>query len=267
MTGNGDTDLQTSTHKRTDQLRRRAVLHEGKRRDEQYARSKRGRKHQPLVLTAELLEARPLLAHYLATHDGWPPKITRRSNTTMLNLDAMHAAHGPLVLVTLTIAEGMDHLPLYSPRLLYMTRALVKAYFRRLAHPKVPYLCKIARGVYGGIHTHHVLPLAFLAEPFASLVNTAPHGPGRGCELVNGFIHGVVIFDTPKDRARVAAYVSRHPDERLDTPGTPAYLDALEDDLRRKEALKLKVEGAVAAGRLSWSCGVLPLRRAADSCL
>lgn len=262
MTGTATPTPDTSTHKRTDQLRHRAVLHEGKRRDEQHARSKQGRKHQPLMLAAELLEARPLLAKYLATHDGWPPKITRRSNTMLLNLDAMHAAHGPLVLVTFKF-HMLDGYSLYSPWLLVRARALVKACFDRLAHPKAPYTAKIARGACGLTHGHHALPLAFLAEPYASLVNAAPHGPGGGCDLANGFVHGVVILDTPKDRQRVAAYISRHPDERLDTPGTLAYLDALEDDLRRKEELRLKVEGAVAAGRLSWTSSVLPLRRVA----
>ncbi len=262
MTGTATPTPDTSTHKRTDQLRHRAVLHEGKRRDEQHARSKRGRKHQPLMLAAELLEARPLLAQYLATHDGWPPKITRRSNTMLLNLDAMHAAHGPLVLLRIKLVR-LDPYPLYSPKLLNGARIRIVCYLGIFAHPDAPRTCKIARGVCGGTHTHHVFPLAFLAEPYASLVSAAPHGPGGGCELANGFVHGVVILDTPKDRERVAAYISRHPDERLDTPGTLAYLDALEDDLRHKEALKLKVEGAVAAARLSWASGVLPLRRAA----
>ncbi len=265
MTGTATPTPDTSTHKRTDQLRHRAVLHEGKRRDEQHARSKRARKHQPLVLTAEQLETHPLLARHLATHDGWPPKVTRRSNTMLLNLDAMHTAHGPLVLVTFKF-HMLDGYSLYSPWMLGRARALVNACLDRLALPKAPYTAKIARAACGLTHGHHALPLAFLPEPYASLVNAAAHGPGGGCDLVgNGFIHGVVILDTPKDRERVAAYISRHPDERLDTPGTLAYLDALEDDLRHREALRLKVEGA--AGRLSWSCNVLPLRRAADSCL
>jgi hypothetical protein len=241
------------------------VLYEGDRRDEQYARSRKGRKHPPLMLAAELLEGRPLLAKHLPTCDGWPPKITRRSNTVLLNLNAMFTAHGPLVLLRIAL-DPLDAVPLRSPEMGSLARDLLPAYLAALLLPDAPYACSIKRGVYGLTHCHLVTPEAFLAEPHASLVNAAPHGPGKGCDLLDSVAHGVVILDTPKDRQRVAVYISRHPDERLDTPGTLAYLDALEEELKHREELKLKVEGAVAAARLSWTRGVLSLRRAADCC-
>jgi hypothetical protein len=256
MKGTATPTPDTRTRKRTDRLRERAVLHEGERRDEQYARTKKGRKHQRTLLSAEVLEEKgfPLLAQHVTACNGWFPPITRSSTSTRRNLDAMRAIHGPLVLLRLRFGM-VDALPLKSPEVRDMVRELLPVYFDILTLPDAPYTCSVKRGACGTTHAHLGLPLAFLAEPYASLVNAARHGSGGGLELLGDLVHGVVILDTPQDRARVATYLSRDPDERFDVPGTLAYLEAHE------EALKRKVEGALAAVRLSWVRGVLPLRR------
>ncbi|MEF2280492.1 hypothetical protein V3W47_19550 [Deinococcus sp. YIM 134068] len=237
-------------HNPSDVLRQRAVLHEGRRRDEL---ARRGRKHQPLNLTPDQARRLPHLAAHLAAHDGWPPPVSRVSEARRQDLDAMHAAHGALVLLTLVL-DALDELPLKGEEMAGLSRAVVDCALEELTLPGTPYAATTQRGPCGGTHAHPVVPLAHLRPEHAALVRAARPGPGGGCDLLGGQAHGVLILDGVQDRRKVAAYISRNPDSRLDQPGTDAYLEALEDELSRK------ARGG-RAPRLSWSRGTVALRR------
>ena len=216
---------------RTDNvLRTRAVLHEGERRDKL---ARRGRKHQPLTLTPQQQQRRPLLTVHLAAHDGWPPKITRDHLPRLKALNAMHTKHGPLVLLTVAL-DSLDALPLKSRELVELALSILDCALDELAQRRVPHTASIQRGSCGGTHWHLVIPLAYLRPEYAAVITAARAGPGGGCDLLDGQAHGVLMLDAPSNREKVARYLSRDPDARLDEPGTVAYLNALEEELTRK---------------------------------
>lgn len=237
-----------------DVLRTRAVLHEGHRRDEL---ARRSRKHQPLTLTLEQARRCPRLAAHLTAHDGWPPSITRSSAARLLDLNALHAVHGSLVLLTVNL-DVLDDLPLKSSAVGTLARSMTACFLEELAQPGVPYTAAAQRGEHGGTHAHLTPPLTHLHPKHAALVLATRPGPGGGCDLLDGQAHGVLIRNSLRDRRKVAAYLSRDPEGRLDLPGTDAYLDALEEELERKAH-------GHRSPRLSWSSGVLALRRSASS--
>lgn len=222
----------TLKQRTTNVLRIRAVLHEGERRDKL---ARRGRKHQPLSLTPQQQHRRPLLTVHLATHDGWPPKITRDHLARLKALNTMHTKHGPLVLITVGL-DSLDALDLKSRELVELALSILDCALDELAQRRAPHTASIQRGTCGGTHVHLVIPLACLRPEYAALITAARAGPGGGCPLLEGEAHGVLMLDAPSNRERVARYLSRDPDARLDEPGSVAYLDALEDELTRKAA-------------------------------
>lgn len=244
----------TLKQRTTNVLRIRAVLHEGERRDKL---ARRGRKHQPLTLTPQQQQRRPLLTAYLATHDGWPPSVTRSHAARLRDLNTLHAAYGPLVLLRVRL-DTLDSLPLKCPELVELARQVIGCALEELARPATPYAASVQREPHGGTHAHLTTPLAYLRPAYAAQVQAARAGPGGGCLLLNGEAHAVLMRDAPSHRERVARYTTRDPDGRLDTPGTDAYLDALEEELGRKAS-------GCSAVRLGWSSGLLTLRRSLSS--
>ncbi len=251
----GDTLTRPATHEeaqRVEQLRHRAVLWEGQLRDELYVRSGNSRKHSPhcMARVNRTPDRWPLLAEHVATHDGWPPSVTRSSSARLRQMRTMREAHGSLALLRLSLAD-LDALPLKSTRLTSAARPLIVSSLRELLRPGTPFNSSIQRGgLLDGTHSHVMAPLGGLLTPHAELVGAAPHGLGGGVLLLEGRAHGVVIRDTPEDFQRVACYTARDPDGRLDTPGEDAYFDALEDELVRKRRKEPRV-------RLGWP-GAVP---------
>jgi hypothetical protein len=219
----------------TDQLRNRAVLHEANLRDRAALRAQRQPRDRRLNLALEQATAYPRLAHHLDTHGGYAPPISRSSAARVRHLHAFQARYGPLVLLRLSL-PALDALGLHGGEMSQSARRLVDRRMLSLAPATAPFTVNLQRA--SGTHAHIVIPLAFVLEPFRELIDAAPHGRGGGVDLPGPAAHGVVMGDSRADRERVAGYVSRHPDGRLDTPGTTDYLAALEDELQRL-ALKL----------------------------
>lgn len=243
--------LQTTPPRARDTLRRRAVLHEANVRDIATARAyARQSKRQRLILPSGTADSHPLLAYHLETHDGYPPPVTRNSRARRHHLEAMHSVYGPLVMFRLSLPY-LDPTPLYSPEMSTTARRMVGNRMKSLLSVAI-FTADAQRGADGGTHAHVCAPLAFTLDPYQQQVTSAPHGRGGGCELPTRAAHGVVIKETVTDRERVAGYVVRHPDGRLDKRSGLAYLDALEDELARK-ALHLPPV------RLGWTRGVLPV--------
>jgi hypothetical protein len=250
----GDALTTTATpgqNQRVEQLRHRAVLWEAELSD---AHLREGRKHNPnsVARVASTPHRWPLLAAYIAAHNGWPPNITRDPSARLRHMQRMRDAHGPLVLLRLTLSD-LDGLPLKTTRLTSAARPLIKSSLGELLRPKTPYNSSIQRGPLGSTHSHLTAPHGRLWPHHAGLVAAVLHGPGGGILLLEGRAHGVVILDTLLDFQRVACYTTRDPDGRLDTPGTDAYFDALEAELARK----LQKEPRV---RLGWP-GTTPSKR------
>lgn len=250
------TSTSTTRTKRREQLRDRAVLREATVRDAATARAAQtarpGRKHQPLALTDEQGVHYTALAAHLKAHAGWPPSITRNHTPTLRCLEIMYAV-GPLAMVRLSLPD-LDALPLKSRELATAARAAVEAVLPHLCACSGLYTVAVKRGKHGGTHAHLVLPVAYLNATDRARVKAAPHGINGGMLILNGNAHGVQITDHPTDRARVAAYLSRDPDERLDDPTSAAYLDALEAELHRKATNPKRV-------RLAWNAGITALKR------
>ncbi|WP_188974395.1 hypothetical protein, partial [Deinococcus aerolatus] len=162
------------------------------------------------------------------------------------------AAHGPLVLLRYHLDE-LNEWPLRSDDLPDEARPLIVRSAAELLRPGTPHTVNLQRGATGRTHWHPVAPLAGLWPEHAELVTAARHGPGGGCELLDGLAHGTVMWPAPVNRSIVAWYVTRHPDGRLDYPGTPDYLDALEDELRY---LATRVS---TSKRMGWEVRVRPL--------
>lgn len=223
----GDT---LSTRQRKNRRQARQVVHVRARLD--YGTSPR-RKRERVTLSPALAPAYPLLSRHLDTHDGWPPPVTRSAAARIRHLDALYAAFGPLVLLRLSL-PALDALQLHSREMSSAARDLVDDRLVFLVLSGAVYTVNLQRGADGGIHAHIVVPLAFLEESCGQVIAAAPHGPGGGCDIHHAVAHGVMIRSTKTDRVKVARYVSRHPDGRLDDPTSTAYLDALEAELHRK---------------------------------
>lgn len=232
------------------QQRARAVLREADLRDEA---QQRARKHQPLTLTPEQKTNLPLLTRHLETHDGWPPNISRKPGARVKHLEALRAAYGQLVLLRISL-PSLDEFSLHSRALADAAREAIDVILFSLVSNDAPCTVSIQRGAEGGTHAHLVIPWLCFLELYADLIWAAPHGPDGGCALPYTAAHGVVIRDTTEDRCKVASYTVRHPDGRFDTPGTPAYLAALEDELRRKVSKQRRVA-------LGWTVNVRSLSR------
>jgi hypothetical protein len=234
------------------------VLWEADRRDEQTARSleQQSRRKRP-TLTPDEATTHLRLAVHLSTHDGWPPSITRSYKARTRHLNALYAAHGPLVLLRYHLDE-LNEWPLRGDDLPAEARPLIKECAARLLLPGTPYTVDIQRGGLGRTHCHPVAPLSGLRPEHAALVTAARHGPQGGCELLDGQAYGVLLLPDPKNRSNVARYVTRHPDGRLDHPGTPDHLDALEDELSYTAARAL-IHKPRRAKRMGWEVGVRPL--------
>ena len=178
-------------------------------KDEQAARSLHQQsKRKRLVLTSDEAARCPQLAAHLATHDGWPPSITRSYAARTRHLNAIYAAHGPLVLLRYHLDE-LNEYPLRSPDLPTEARPLIKESAGELLLPSTPYTVDIQRGSLGRTHWHPVAPLTGLLPEHAALVSAAKHGKRGGCELLDGLAYGVVIRPAPENRSRVARY--NHP--------------------------------------------------------
>lgn len=233
----------------------RGVLREADLRDEQAARNlDRQSKRQRLDLTPEQASSCPLLASHLAQSGGWPPSITRSYSARLRHLNALYAAHGTLVMLRRDLQQ-LDQWPLRSPELPTAARPFIERFADKLLLAKPSYVTDIQRGGLGGTHSHMVTPLACIKPKYAAFINAAKHGRGGGCELLSGKAHGVVILNAAENRLKVARYVKRHPDPRFDHPGTPDYLDALEDELSHTAARAL-IHKPPSAKRLGWEVGV-----------
>ncbi|EYB67405.1 hypothetical protein DEIPH_ctg042orf0004 [Deinococcus phoenicis] len=237
------TPLPDARQRARDGLRRRAVLYEAHRHTDA-----RARKHTRFCLLPHVADELPALSLHLDITDGYPPNVARSAAARIRHLNGMFTKHGPLVLLRFSL-PALDAYPLHERTLVTEAReAVADALFGLLADD-APYTVDIHRGAEGGTHAHAVTPLAFVLEDWRGLLADAPHGPGGGRDLPFLAGHGVVIRNTARDRARVAAYVRRHPDGRLWTPGTEDYLHALEDELQRKHM-------GLPLPRLAWDAGV-----------
>lgn len=235
---------QASRHNAQQDLRTRAVLHEGKLRDRQAKRSKERRIDPP----ACELEKRPCLAQYLEANGNNPPDTRRSAADRTRHLNVMFEQHGSLVLLRFTL-KALDEYELHAPELSQLVRDVLDSHIGRLLEPHAAYTVDTHRGAEGVTHAHLVAPLAHVLSYYRELIDAAPHGIGGGCDLPDVAGHGVVMGSTVQDREKVASYVRRHPDGRLKEHGTPAYLDALEDELMRKQA-------GQRMGRLGWTVGL-----------
>ncbi len=252
--GGRDTQATISTTSRRDGaelLHVLGVLREADLRDEQAARSLDWQsQHQRITLTPEQASHFPLLARHLSDSGGWPPSVTRSYAPRTRHLNAMHATHGPLVLLRYHLDE-LNEWPLRSDELRAEARPLTEESATRLLLPGTPHTVNVQRGSRGRTHWHPVAPLAGLLPEHAALVNAAQHGPRGGCELLDGLAYGVLILPGPENRRTVARYVTRHPDGRHDHPGTLEALEALEDELRYAS----QPQGRPRK-RLGWEVGV-----------
>lgn len=220
------------------ELRERAVLYEADVRDRT---SRLSRKHQPLVLTPDEAVNYPMLAAHLATHDGWPPSITRSSEAALADLDAMHELRGSLALLTLSL-DSLDSLRLKTPELAQLARDIVAEYVSELLRCDAPYRIAVQRGATGHTHAHMVVVLADMRSEHREILEA-----NQQAYLLGGQAEARVIGNSPTDRARVATYVSRDADARLGDPtNREAYLTALEEKL---------VSHHLRSPRLSWSVG------------
>lgn len=230
------------------------VLRDGYLHDLAYERSlaARGRR---IVLTDEQRPLYPLLDPYLDTHDGYPPPVTRRHGARLRHLNSLHAAHGSIILMRLSLPD-LNAYPLYSRDMSKKSRPAVLDVMRDLSGKRASYTADIQRGAAGqlqkGTHGHIVTALDLLPDDYREAVYAARHGPGGGIELPRHAAHATVIRSALADREKVARYVTRHPDGRLDTRSGPDYLQALEDELQRLAAKNPVV-------KLGWTRGVLPL--------
>lgn len=235
---------QANRHNAQQDLRTRAVLHEGKLRDRQSKRSKERRIDPPPCE----LETRPHLAQYLEANGNNPPDTRRGAADRTRHLHVMFEQRGSLVFLRLTL-KALDEYELHAPELPRLVRDILDDKLWSLLENDAPYTVDVHRGAEGITHAHLVTPLACFLSYYRQLIDAAPHGIGGGVELPFSAAHGVVMGDTVQDREAVAAYVRCHPDGRLKEHGTPAYLDALEDELMRKQA-------GQRMGRLGWTVGL-----------
>lgn len=241
----GDT-LTTLERPKSQQLRTRAVLYEADRADD-HAQNQRGRKHQPILLALVNPDRWPLLAAYLLKHqskigyDGWPPGITRSSAARRKQLDRMHAAHGPLALVRLTLLD-LEGFPLKSPELKAAARVQVDNLTAELLRPRTCYSLSLHRA--SATHAHMVNPVSGLLKPYSDLLVKAR--PGTNSLVLEGRAHVEQIVDSEADYARTAQYLSDDPNSHLRDPNGPGYFDALESELLRKATQQKTV-------RLAWT--------------
>lgn len=222
---------------RLGRLRTRAVLREADLSDFSYRKALAAKQlDRRLELTPDQREQHPLVRDWTDTHDGYPPPVTRHFNARLRHLKAMHATHGPLVLLRLSL-PALDAYPLYSRDMSNASRAAVLEVMRDLSGKHHSYTADVQRGAAGhaqtGTHVHAGTPLALLPDDYRDRLWNAPHGLGGGIELPRHAAHGVVILPTEDDLEAVARYVTRHPDARLDNRDGPTYLQALEDELAR----------------------------------
>lgn len=221
-------------------LARRATEHAHRQAVARHERRRTAsRKHGAIQITLELMQQQPTLAQHLRTHPvkglpgwGWPPTLTRRNDATTGQLNALYRLHGPLVLLTVNL-DTLDTCTLKSQEVAQLSREIVQAYLDELATPDPAYTASPQRGDTGHTHAHLVIPLAHLKDEHAQVIQATPKGRA-GCLLLDGDAHAVLIGNTTADRQKVAAYLSRDPDARLDDPNSPAYLQALEEELTRK---------------------------------
>lgn len=236
---------QANRHNAQQDLRTRAVLHEGKLRDRH---ARRPRKHPPFCLMPDVAEVLTDLAEHLDAHDGWPPNVSRSAAPAIRTAHGMRDSYGPLALVRFS-APHLDALPLESDELRDEGKADFAARLSKvtvLPINLVPHLAAVQRKA--GTHEHGILPACFLADEYRESIMAAPHGIGGGCEWPDVAGHGVIIKDTVQDREKVGAYIRRHPDSRLDTPGTLEYLLAMNEEAQRKH-------NGVRLPKLAWDGG------------
>lgn len=228
-------------------LRVRAVLFEDSKARQVKTR---GRKHEPIFFDADQALRWPTLALWLVNNANWPPPVARSSKARLRHIQTMRATFGHVVLLRIKFPE-LDCFPLKSAATAAGARRAVEADLKRFGGGLLPaaWTVNVQLGEhFGGAHAHILLPLTSLAPSWAALIDAAPHGRGGGMEL-DSRVHAVVIGKATADLKRVAAYLSRDPDGRLDTPGTEAYFDALEAELLRKAAKARRV-------RLGWESGL-----------
>ena len=189
----------------------------------------------------ERLNAHPCTPGY----DGYPPPFTRKFAARLKQLNDMRKAHGPLVLIRVTLSE-LDMMTLKSARLRAAAVLLLDEKLTRLLLPGTRYTQAIQRAA--NTHSHVIVPLAHLLAEHADLVRAAPIGPGGGVVLLGGQAHGVIIRDTERDFEKVARYTSRDPVSALygRDYAFRAYLEAVEAELQR-------LQGDPTPTRLAWS--------------
>jgi len=218
-------------------LRVRAVLYE----DAKARPPQPPQKHRQLP-SAHLLAAVPHVADYCERH-GQLPSVTRSARNRAPRIGRAHAMHrhgGELVFVRFSM-PSLDGLDLRAPDLATQARVLVRELLRRIAPGALAFDVAVQRGgKYGGTHAHLLLPVAFLTPLLRRKVRRAPRGEGGGV-LHSPDLHLVLLDDSEEDRAKVATYMGRDGDGRLDLPADhPDHLQALEDRLTRAESPRLQ---------------------------
>lgn len=104
----------------------------------------------------------PRLAVALPQKDGWVWKTGRDHAPRQDAFNAMYGAHGPLVMLTLSL-DTLDPYPIKSQDVADGARSVSECAISEMA-PGAPYTADVQRGRYGGTHVHIILPLAFLLD-------------------------------------------------------------------------------------------------------
>lgn len=246
--------------RRRENLRIRGVLHEGKKRDEQFSKAPVPRERK-YVLSPEEAEKYPYVAAYLVKSGGYLPPTHRGHKAVLKLLRAMSSEFGTLVFLRKDMPQ-LDVFPRKSPILGQHAREESKAFLGTILSTAdldaVPYRASLQWGeVTEHLHTHFVLPLCFVEATLAQRIHAAPHGIGGGC-LIDDTFHGVVVSPGDLHLLRLSRYLTSDPDSRLRNREGENYLEALEEDLARKAT------SSERAARLGWGRQVMAAKKAAE---
>lgn len=239
-----------------EQLRDRAVLYEY----EKASTSKRSKWTKPSsVYVPQLDEAQrvlypglvPCLEHHLEF------RCPARSHEPLKRfMERVLKGGDELVLLTQQI-DRCEGLSLFKPddkRIIRQaSRATVYQFLSVYAQRTQALSVVIQKDSEGRVHHHGLTTLSTLPKAMQQQLEEVSRGPGGGTVLNNlGELHGVIANKQPLDLERIARYLSRFPDDRLDLhPLADGHLQLLEELASRQLSKVLEKHSQV---RLAWEC-------------